>query len=151
MRRAAIMAALMGVVLWCSTARADPDAWMAPAAPAGTAESKLGEGFALVEKQDWSGAEAAFREAIRLRAAFPEAWNGLGHALRQQKKYEESVKSYEEALRLRPDYPQALEYLGEAYVEMGKVAAAREILGRLRALDPGEAGELAKAIDHAGK
>lgn len=150
MRRAAILA-LTGVVLWCPVARADPEAWSVPAAPQGTAESKLGEGFALANEKDWGGAEAAFREAIRLHAAFPEAWNGLGHALRRQKKYEESVNSYQEALRLRPEYPQALEYLGETYVEMGELDEAKAILGRLRALDPKEAGELAKAIDQAGK
>ncbi len=150
--RLGVALALVGVVLWCSVAGADRDAWMNPPdAPQGTAESKVNEGLALAGKKDWRGAEAAFREAIRLRSAVPEAWNGLGHALRQQKKYEESLKSYQEALRLRPDYPQALEYLGETYIQMGRLDEAKSVLGRLRALDPKEADELAEAIAAAGK
>src|SRR5688572_7971003 len=84
-----------------------------PATPAVTAESQLNEGLALARRQDWAAAERRYREAIRLRASFPEAWNGLGYALRKQGRYAESVQAYHEALRLRPSYPQALEYLGE--------------------------------------
>jgi tetratricopeptide (TPR) repeat protein len=140
------------VVLWSPVARADLDQWMTPPddPTASPAESRLNDGLTLAGKQDWAGAEAAFRKAIGLRSAFPEAWNGLGHALRMQKKYAESVKSYQEALRLRPDYPQALEYLGEAYVQMGKLDEARALLRRLQALDPKEAAALAGAIDGGG-
>ncbi len=145
--------ALVGAALGGSgVARANPDELLPKsAAPAGSAESRFGDGQALAVQEDWKGAEEAYRDAIRLRAEFPEAWNGLGHALRRQKKYDESVKSYEEALRLKPDYPQALEYLGEAYVQMGKIAEAKQLLERLRALDPHEADELAETIATNGK
>ncbi len=152
--RLGIVLILAGVVLGSPAAWADQDQFMqAPGEPtaAATPESRLNDGLALADKQDWRGAEAAFRDAIRLRAAFPEAWNGLGHALRMQKNYAESVASYQEALRLRPDYPQALEYLGEAYVEAGKLDEARALLRRLRALDPAEAAQLAAVIDGGGK
>jgi cytochrome c-type biogenesis protein CcmH/NrfG len=154
MKLGIVLIILAGVVLGSPAARADQDQFMqAPDEPgaAATPESRLNDGLALADKQDWRGAEAAFRDAIRLRAAFPEAWNGLGHALRMQKNYPESVQSYQEALRLRPDYPQALEYLGEAYVQMGKLDEARALLRRLRALDPSEAALLAAAIDGGGK
>ena len=152
-RRIFTVLALVGVGLGgAGGARANPDELLPKsAAPTGSAESRFGDGQVLAEKQDWTGAEEAYRDAIGLRAEFPEAWNGLGHALRMQKKYEESVKSYEEALRLKPDYPQALEYLGEAYVQMGKVAEAKKLLERLRALDPHEADELAETIGTNGK
>src|SRR3989449_8906637 len=96
--------------------------------------------------RDWSSDVCssdlqAYREATRVRPAFPEAWNGLGHALRKRGKFEESVKAYQEALRLRPQYPQALEYLGEAYVRMGRLAEARGGLARLTPARPAEAGE----------
>jgi cytochrome c-type biogenesis protein CcmH/NrfG len=116
------------------------------APPARTAEDRYNEGRALAQQKAWSKAEAAYREALRLRGAFPEAWNGLGYALRHQQKYNDALWAYEEALRLRPDYPEALEYLGEAYVQMGKLAEAQAILERLRPLDPREAEVLAKAI-----
>ena len=152
MRTRIVLAIVSALIVSGSIASADPDAWMnPPAAPQGTPESKVNEGFALAEKKDWPGAEGAFREAIRLRAAFPEAWNGLGHALRNLNRYDESVTSYQEALRLRPNYPQALEYLGEAYVQMGKLDDAKAVLERLRSLDPREAHGLAEAIAEAGK
>jgi Flp pilus assembly protein TadD len=120
-----------------------------PAAP--TAESRFAEGQTLARQSEWAGAAAAYRDATRLRPAFPEAWNGLGHALRKQGRFDESVTAYREALRLRPAYPQALEYLGEAYVQLGRLAEAREVLERLRPLDPQEAAELAQAIAKAAQ
>ena len=115
------------------------------------AEARYNEGRAFAQQKAWAKAEESYREALKLRAAFPEAWNGLGYALRHQKKYNDSIWAYEEALRLRPDYPEALEYLGEAYVQMGKLAEAQAVLDRLRPLDPKEAEELAKAIAAANK
>lgn len=123
----------------------------APAMPAVSAETRVNEGLALAKTNDWAGAERAYRDAIRLKPTLPEAWNGLGYALRMQQTYDESVRAYQEALRLRPNYPQALEYLGQAYVQLGKLNEAREILARLRPLDPHEAEELAQAIARAAK
>ena len=152
MRFGVVLAAASAAVVWSSIAGADPDAQLpVPAAPRVSAESRLNEGLVLSEKKDWYGAEKAFRDAIRLRAAFPEAWNGLGFVLRSLKQYEESIQSYKEALRLRPDYPQALEYLGEAYVQIGRLDEAKAVLDRLRPLDPAEADELAEVIARAGK
>src|SRR5256712_4853481 len=139
----AMRLALVSLVLLLATgvaANPDDDA-SAPDQPgAVTAESLFNQGQALARQSDWAGAEQAYREATRVRPAFPEAWNGLGHALRKRGKFEESVKAYQEALRLRPQYPQALEYLGEAYVQMGRLGEARKVLAGLRPLGPKEAG-----------
>jgi tetratricopeptide (TPR) repeat protein len=110
-------------------------------------EARYNEGLAQAKRRDWKAAEAAYRDALRGRAAFPEAWNGLGYVLRHQGRYEESVRAYQEALRLKPDYPAALEYLGEAYVKMGRIDDARALLEKLRTLDAPEATDLARAID----
>jgi len=115
-----------------------------PATP--SAESEYNRGVRARLAKDWSAAEKAFRAAIALRAAYPEAWNDLGYALRNQGRYTESLQAYDQALRLRPNFPEALEYLGEAYVQMGQIEEAKAVLDRLRPLDPKEAEELAKAI-----
>jgi tetratricopeptide (TPR) repeat protein len=122
-----------------------------PAAPAAvpSPEARYNAGLALANQGDWRGAEAAYRDALRVKPAFPEAWNGLGYALRRQGRYAESLRAYQEALRLRPDYPQALEYLGQAYVQLGMLEEARAIVARLRLLDAREAEELAEAIGRA--
>jgi tetratricopeptide (TPR) repeat protein len=113
---------------------------------AASAESEYNRGVRARVARDWKAAEAAFRRAITLRVAFPEAWNELGYALRNQGRYPESLQAYDEALRLRPDFPEALEYLGEAYVKLGRLDDARRVLDRLRPLDPGRARELAEVI-----
>jgi tetratricopeptide (TPR) repeat protein len=114
-----------------------------------TAESEYNRGVRARTSTDWTAAEDAFRKAIALRAAFPEAWNELGYALRNQGRYAESLDAYDEALRLRPDFPEALEYVGEAYVKLGRLEDARRILDRLHRLDAGRAQELAQEIQNA--
>ena len=111
-----------------------------------SAEQEYGRGVAARNAKDWPAAAGAFRKAVDLRPAYPEAWNGLGYALRNQGKYPDSLKAYDEALRLRPNFPEALEYLGEAYVKLGRVDDARKILERLKPLDAARAGELAEVI-----
>jgi tetratricopeptide (TPR) repeat protein len=128
-----------------STDREPPPARPAAAAP--SAEQEYGRGLVARSAKDWPAAAGAFRRAVNLRPAYPEAWNELGYALRNQGRYADSLAAYDEALRLRPNFPEALEYLGEAYVKLGRVDDARKILERLKTLDAGRAGELAEAID----
>jgi superkiller protein 3 len=149
----ALSALALAVPCFVEAADSGPAAAPVPrlSSPPRNAEDRYNEGRAFAQQKAWSKAEEAYREALRLRGAFPEAWNGLGYALRHQKKYNDALWAYEEALRLRPDYPEALEYLGEAYVQMGRMAEAQAILDRLRPLDPREAEELAKVIAAASK
>ena len=131
-------------------ARADaspPSRAPAATAPVVTPERLYNEGLRLSQAKDYQGAAKAFEEAVKLRDAFPEAWNGLGFALRNQGKYPEAVKAYDRALALRPNYAEALEYLGEAYVKMNRLDDARRVLGRLEPLDKEEAGKLRALIE----
>jgi tetratricopeptide (TPR) repeat protein len=111
-----------------------------------SAEQEYGRGIIARTSKDWAAAVGAFRKAVNLRPAYPEAWNELGYALRNQGRYADSLNAYDEALRLRPNFPEALEYLGEAYVKLGRMDDARKTLDRLRPLDAGRAGELAEVI-----
>jgi tetratricopeptide (TPR) repeat protein len=111
-----------------------------------SADSEYNRGVRARIAKDWKTAEGAFRRAVALRPAFPDAWNELGYALRNQGRYPESLKAYDEALRLQPNFPEALEYLGEAYVKMGRLEDARRVLERLRPLDTARAQELAEVI-----
>ena len=114
---------------------------------AADAQTEYNRGVRARVARNWPEAVSAFRQAVSLRPAFPEAWNELGYALRNQARYEESLDAYAEALRLRPNFPEALEYLGEAYVKMGRLEDARRVLDRLRPLDRDRARELAEVID----
>jgi tetratricopeptide (TPR) repeat protein len=151
--RRLVRSVLLVAALAPAVALADPSA---PAVeqrrqppPTASAESEYNRGVRARVAGDWKAAEAAFRRAVTLRAAFPEAWNELGYALRNLGRYPESLQAYDEALRLRPDFPEALEYLGEAYVKLGRLDDARRILDRLRPLDAGRARELTEVIQKA--
>ncbi|HVW22220.1 MAG TPA: tetratricopeptide repeat protein [Opitutaceae bacterium] len=48
-----------------------------------------------------------YREALRLKPAYPEACDNLGTALARLGRLEEAAAEYREALRLKPDYPRA--------------------------------------------
>ena len=140
----------IGVALAASPLRADmspPVPVPAAPQPAATPERLYNQGLEAHKRGDFAGAARAFEAAVKLRDAFPEAWNGLGYALRHQGKYPEAVNAYERALALRPNYAEALEYLGEAYVQMGKLADARKVLSRLEPLDKEEARKLRAAIE----
>lgn len=146
-----LAAGILTLALAPSAARGDPSSPAVeqrrqPPSVAG-AESEYNRGVRARVAADWPAAVDAFRRAIALRAAFPEAWNELGHALRKLGRHAESLDAYHEALRLRPEFPEALEYLGEAYVQMGRLEDARRVLERLRGLDPARAAELAEAVE----
>jgi tetratricopeptide (TPR) repeat protein len=146
--RRAILVAVVSA-LAAGPAGADPTDRQPPptrqtAAP--PAEQEYGRGLVARSAKDWPAAVGAFRKAVNLRPAYPEAWNELGYALRNQGRYADSLNAYDEALRLRPNFPEALEYLGEAYVKLGRMDDARKTLDRLKPLDAGRAGELAEVI-----
>jgi len=141
---------VVAIVLSSAPALADPsrpaieDVRQPPSVA--TPESEYNRGIRARVASDWAEAETAFRSALLLRPTFAEAWSELGYVLRTQGRYRESLDAYGEALRLRPEFPEALEYLGEAYVQLGRIDAARRILDRLRPLDPRRAAELDEAI-----
>ena len=141
---------VLAISLWVLPAFADPtnpaveDVRQPPATE--TPEGEYNRGIRARITGDWAAAEASFRNALFLRADFPEAWSELGYALRNLGRYEDSLAAYDEALRRRPEFPEALEYLGEAYVKLRRLDDARRILDRLRPLDPKRAEELADVI-----
>ena len=121
-----------------------------PSGPVATpAEEEYNKGIRAKRGKEWSVATASFRKAVELKPDYAEAWNELGYALRNSGDYPESIKAYDEALRLKPRFPEALEYLGEAYVKMGRLDDARQVLERLKPLDRGRAKELAEEIAKA--
>jgi tetratricopeptide (TPR) repeat protein len=82
-------------------------------------------GVALSGQGKHEEAEAAFREAIRLEPAFPEAHRALGELLCYQRHdFDGAVAAFQEAVRLQPDDPANRCGLGNALVRKGAHAAA---------------------------
>ena len=65
-----------------------------------------------------------FREALRRRPDYAEAYNNLANALKGLGKLEEAAASYREALRLQPSFPEAYHNLGLVLAEQNKHAEA---------------------------
>ena len=74
-------------------------------------------GWTLVLDGNYSGAEAAYRQALRHNIHFAQAHLGLGMALMMQGNREGAISSYQEALEIQPDYPAALVHLGYVYTD----------------------------------
>ena len=93
-------------------------------------------------KQDWTHAEAGFREVLDRDPERADAWRGLGYVLRKQGHAEDARSAYEKALELAPADPEALLGLGETYVALGRTSDAKALLERLRAVDKRNAATL---------
>jgi tetratricopeptide (TPR) repeat protein len=71
-------------------------------------------GVVLFIRRDLAGAEAAFREALRLDPKLANAHNGLGLALMDRGDLDGAVAEFKETLRLDPKNSIALTYLASA-------------------------------------
>ena len=79
----------------------------------------LNLGVALQAKLDRDGAEAAFREAIRLDPKYSYAHNNLGVVLRSKGDLDGAIAELQEAIRLEPKYAQPHSNLGTALQAKG--------------------------------
>jgi Flp pilus assembly protein TadD len=111
-------------------------------------------GVALSGQGRHKEAEAAYREAIRLRPDDPKAHNNLGNALYYQGRHKEAEAAYREAIRVQHDYPDAHSNLGDALSDQGRYpeaeAACREAI-RLRHDYPEAHSNLGKALSGQGR
>jgi Flp pilus assembly protein TadD len=62
----------------------------------------------------------AYREAIRLKPDFAEAWINLGVAYADLGQYQQAVQAYREAIRLKADFAPAWYNLGNSYGKLGR-------------------------------
>jgi protein O-mannosyl-transferase len=82
----------------------------------------LAEG--MVKAGDLTGAERHHREAIRIKPAFKQAYNGLGYLLMIQGKQDEAGDLLEKALQIDPAYVQAMKNLGDVRMRQGRIEKA---------------------------
>jgi tetratricopeptide (TPR) repeat protein len=81
-------------------------------------------------------AEAAYREALRLRPSYVDAWVSLGILLRLLQRPAEAEECHREALRLAPRNLVARLNLGNALLAQGRVREAAECFQEAVELDP---------------
>ena len=85
-------------------------------------------------------------KVVERRPWHDNAHSLMGFAYRKLGDYDRSLQFYGKALELNPHNREALEYLGEAYLDLGDVAKAEEVLGRLEA----ECKRIAVGVSNGG-
>lgn len=109
---------------------------------------------ALLALQRATEAEAACRQALRLKRNSAEAYQTLGHALSDLGRPLEAADAYREALRLNPSLPDLHNSLGLVLHEASRLAEAVEMLRtalRKTPGDPAVASNLAGALKDLGR
>ena len=69
----------------------------------------------------FEAAEPCFRQAIKLKSNYPEAYNNLANTLQEQGSLEDAEIMYLKAIELKPDYADAHNNMGNARKEIGQV------------------------------
>lgn len=108
---------------------AAPDLW----------EAHFGLGLIARRRGDAAASERAFRRALELWPAQPDAEHELGVTCMLAERTNEAVRHFEAALAGRPADPVFLADAGFAQLRAGNLPAARERLRRAREIDPHDA------------
>jgi tetratricopeptide (TPR) repeat protein len=103
------------------------------------AAGRINDGLLLLGKGDYPGAEAAFRDAIRLDHASPEAHLRLGWLLLDLDRNLEAGAAFQSAIRIQPDAASAHEGLGLVLSKERRHAAAEDEYREAVRLEPGSA------------
>lgn len=91
--------------------------------------------------RELAAAERSFREALRINAQHPEAFNGLGLVQAQRNRPREAVQFFSAALKQRPDYgPARLNLATVLHQQLNDVSGALQVYREYLALKPSPAG-----------
>jgi len=115
--------------LWRDTLARNPSAWMA--------HNNLG--LALQGEGRLDDAAEQYREAIRIRPAYPEALYNLGNVLAAQGRPAEAEAEYERALALDDRFAAVHNNLGNVLVMQGRIEEGKRHYRRALELNPGYA------------
>jgi predicted O-linked N-acetylglucosamine transferase (SPINDLY family) len=130
LRECARIAWMMGDA---ARARADCRAALDRAPSDATAWNLLGE---ILRSTDTAAAEGAWRQALEIDAANPEARFGLGNLFRDRGDPWAARREYERALGSAPEHPRLLNNLGLALEASGERARAEACYERVLAANP---------------
>ncbi|BAY34860.1 tetratricopeptide TPR_4 [Nostoc carneum NIES-2107] len=100
------------------------------------AASFFQQGVMRYHRQDWQGAEYAFREALRLDSKIGMARNYLGTIFLQQNRLDVAVQEFAEAIKINPNSSQAYYNLGLALQRQGQREAAITAYRQSLLIDP---------------
>ena len=93
-------------------------------------------GSAKLDKGAYDEAIAQFREVLRLKPDYAEAYVNIGVALRKQGRTDQAIEALSRAVELQPGCADALYNLGNALFERGQAAQAVEAYRRALEVEP---------------
>lgn len=85
----------------------------------GTAKGHKLTGDSLFHNKDWNGAAAQYREAIRLKADYAQAYTKLGDALFNRQDWKGAIEAYRASTELEPNNTSAHSSLADALSNNG--------------------------------
>lgn len=100
--------------LWSHNVALNPQAWMA--------HYNLGKLAADAGRSD--DALRHYRDALRARPDYPEAWNNLGTQLRDRGEIPDAIVAFENAIRFKPTHHAAHNNLAAVHASTGRFAEA---------------------------
>lgn len=84
-------------------------------------------GVALRKREDYTGAEQAFKKSIQLRANDWQAWSNLANAYLKQNKLKETVECFQKAMKVKPPPPlQEKEAMLKDMADIAKIMAMQQ-------------------------
>jgi Tfp pilus assembly protein PilF len=95
-----------------------------------------GIGIARFLKSDYTGAVAAYREALSKNPGYVEAYLRLGEVLSTLGQVDRALGEYQKALKLAPEYGRLHFYMGLAFMKNGDMGRARQSFTKVRQLIP---------------
>jgi tetratricopeptide (TPR) repeat protein len=93
-------------------------------------------GIAYQYLSDTRKAEDFYKQALKVKPEYSEAWNNLGTVYYARKKYKDATKYYEKALKFSPDSASIHSNLGTAYFARKKYDDAMKEYQLALKLDP---------------
>jgi len=81
-------------------------------------------GASNVGLMHFDAAIVSFKQALKIKPDYAEAYNNMGNALRDKGDPEAAIVSYEQALKIKPDYTDAHNNMGNALKDRGDPEAA---------------------------
>ena len=76
-------------------------------------------GTSLNEKGDLEAAIDNYKQALKIKPDYAEAYNNMGTSLNEKGDLEVAIESYKQALKIKPDYVEAYINLGMTFIEVG--------------------------------
>ena len=74
-------------------------------------------GVALKDKGELEAAIDSYKQALKIKPDYVEAYNNMGSALKEKGELEAAIDSYKQALKIKPDYAEAYNNMGNALKE----------------------------------